>query len=391
MLSDATLAYGEAVTTALLGVDALYRAESKDEEGLVVLNMAAASHVPTPFGNYMEAMETFSNLSVAAKELPEVDRRCYYEQLCHSTLAFIKWRTDGLPFESQLANFLHVPPAPADASELETLRQALGKLLNRMGYTGTLSDQCSAWEEDKRVPADEVPGMLADLLDEAWDRTVELMQIPAPKSDGMHVIPVSGQAFNARCNYLERRVELNTDPILTLPGLKHLAVHEAYPGHYVQFKLREAWYHAGKAPADGLLSVVNTASSSPFEGIADNGMTMLGWLEDEDDQVQMLLNRYRAGVGTVAAWQLHAEGRPPEQVSAWLQEHALTGGEGWVTNRMRFIAAPARAVLIWSYWWGEPIVSGTYNQVEPARRAAFLDYLYGRMHSLQTVQMFLES
>ena len=41
MLSDKTMAYGEPVTTALLGVDALYRAESGDEEGIVVVNMAA--------------------------------------------------------------------------------------------------------------------------------------------------------------------------------------------------------------------------------------------------------------------------------------------------------------------------------------------------------------
>ena len=36
MLSDASLAYAEELTTALLGVDALYRAESGDQDGLVV-------------------------------------------------------------------------------------------------------------------------------------------------------------------------------------------------------------------------------------------------------------------------------------------------------------------------------------------------------------------
>ena len=42
MLSDATLAYAEELTPALLGVDALYRAESGDQDGLVVLNMSAS-------------------------------------------------------------------------------------------------------------------------------------------------------------------------------------------------------------------------------------------------------------------------------------------------------------------------------------------------------------
>jgi hypothetical protein len=36
MFSNASLAYAEELTTALLGVDALYRAESDDQDGLVV-------------------------------------------------------------------------------------------------------------------------------------------------------------------------------------------------------------------------------------------------------------------------------------------------------------------------------------------------------------------
>lgn len=389
MLSDATLTYGERVCDALLGVDQRYRAESGDGDGLVVLNMGQPPRQGTTYATYAEATQAWQRLRTDAVTLPEADRRRYYDQLCESTLAFIEWRDHGLSFQEQLTRFLHVPAAPASDAELNKLRSGIRELLNTMGYSGDLVTQAAAWEAKNRVPADEVPGVLDELLDEAWDRTAQIMEIPAPKSDGMRVTGVSGVAFNARCNYLERKVELNTDPILTRPGLKHLAIHEACPGHYVQFKLRETWYREGTAPADNLLSVVNTASSSPFEGIADNGMAMLGWYESDDDRVQMLMNRYRAGIGTVAAWKLHAEGQAAETVTDWLRANALSGGEGWATNRMRFIAAPARAVLIWSYWWGEPVVTGVWEKVPTARRAEFIRYLYGRMHSLATVQMFV--
>jgi hypothetical protein len=181
---------------------------------------------------------------------------------------------------------------------------------------------------------------------------------------------------------------LNTDPILTYQGLKHLTVHEAYPGHYVQFKLRETWYRDGLAPADGLLSVVNTASSSPFEGIADNGMNVLEWVETDNDRLQALLGRYRSGIGTGAAWRLHALDWSEAKVTDWLRTQSLAGGEGWVEGRMRFISAPSRAVLIWSYWWGVASVAPVYHQVPVERRPEFLHYLYGRMHSNQTVAMF---
>ena len=273
MPGEETLAYGKRVAEALLGLDALYRQESQDEEGLVVLNMDTEGElIADPFPSYSDARMAFARLREESANLPEADRRLYYDQLCHSKLAFIRWRQDGLPFQSQLGDFLHVPVEPASEQDLTGLGEDLRALLSRMGYSGKLESQCAAWEDRNRVPPDEVEGVLRGLLKEAWDRTEEaLMEIPAPREDGMQVSTVSDVAFNARCNYLGRTIELNIEPTLTGPGLKPLAGHEGYPGHYLQFKLRETLYRAGAAPAAVLLSVVNTANSSVFEGIADAG------------------------------------------------------------------------------------------------------------------------
>ncbi len=387
VLSQDTLAYGERVAAALLGLDALYRAESGDEDGLVVLDMSGGALKPAPYVDYAEARHAWQALEADAAALPEADRRMYYQQLAGSSLAFIQWRTSGLSLADQLRGFLHVPSAPVSEDELAGLRAELGDLLTRMGFAGDLATQCQAWQESVLVPPDAVATVLQGLFDEAWERTNRILPIPADKSDGMQVATVRGVAFNARCNYLERKVELNVDPVLTYPALKHLALHECYPGHYVQFKLREVWYHEGRAPADGLLSVVNTASSSPFEGIADNGIFLLDWFDNDDDRVQHILSRYRSAIGTVAAWKLHALNEADAEVRAWLAAASLGGGSGWVDNRMRFIAASGRAVLIWSYWWGQT-VNDAYLAVPAARRADYLEFLYGRMHSPQTVAMF---
>jgi len=241
VLSEATRTLGGEVTTALLGLDALYRAESGDDTGLVVLNMDRdGRYRPEGLADYTEVRARFEGLSREAAALPEPDRRVYYDRLCRSTLAFADWRDDHLAFPRQLAGFLHVPPAPATQAELDTLRGELRALLSGMGYGGDLTTQCASWEERNRIPADEVPEVLEGMLEAAWDRTEErLFEIPAPRSDGMRVRTVSGVAYNARCDYESRTIELNTDPTLTRPALKHLAVHEGYPGHYVQFRTRE--------------------------------------------------------------------------------------------------------------------------------------------------------
>lgn len=389
-LSNPTLEYGRELTTALLGIDALYRRESGDEDGLAVVNLDEAGEFrPEFFPSYREAGHRFADLQARAAGLPEADRRVYYDQVCGSTRAFATWRSSGLPFTAQLADFLHVPAEPASDADLDQLRDEIRTLLSRLGYHGDLAAQAAAWEERHRVPATDVPAVLTQLMSDAWDRTEErLLPIPSPKSDGMRVEAVSGMPFNARCNYLHRQVEINTDPILTGPGLKHLAVHEGYPGHYLQFKLRQQAYRNGVAPADGLLSVVNTASSSVFEGIADHGMAMLDWFDGDDDRIQSLMTRYRSGIGTGAAWRLHALGQPTALVTDWLRSVTLTGGDGWIGNRIQFITAPARAALIWSYWRGEPTVARAWDQVPPAHRTGFLDFLYGRMHSNDSVGMF---
>jgi hypothetical protein len=117
-------------------------------------------------------------------------------------------------------------------------------------------------------------------------------------------------------------------------------------------------------------------------------MEMMNWIDSDDDRVLGLLNRHRAAIGTGAAWRLHALGWAEEEVSDWLRSQSLVGGEGWVANRMGFISAPSRAVLIWSYWWGEQVVAPAWRRIPESRRLDFLHFLYGRMHSNSTVEMF---
>jgi hypothetical protein len=239
------------------------------------------------------------------------------------------------------------------------------------------------------VPPEEASEVLTALLDEAWDRTERLLgSMPAPREDGMKVRALSGVAFNARCDYAHRTIDLNVDPVLTRPGLKHLAIHEGYPGHWLQFKLRETMVEEGRAAPDALLSIVNSASSSVFEGIADHGIEAIGWGGSADDHLQGLVNQYRAAIGTGAAWRLHELGWERRHVTDWLREMSVGGGEGWIANRMAFIEAPSRAALIWSYWWGVQAVAPAWEEVPEARRPAFIEYLYGRMHSIRTVGMF---
>ncbi len=55
---------------------------------------------------------------------------------------------------------------------------------------------------------------------------------------------------------------------------------------------------------------------------------------------------------------------------------------------MRFIAAPQRCALIWSSWGGVAGGAPVGERAEPARRPELVRFLYGRMHSPQSVALF---
>lgn len=388
MLSDKTLRYGEELCALTLGIDSLYRKElglSDQHDGLVVINMGAKT--TKQLASYEEARQNLAELAKKAFSLPEVDRRLYYTQACMSLDSFCASRMGMLnDLSSQVGMFLHVNPAPVTADELDRYQCNINRKLTEMGYTGDLKQKCAKWEEKNIVPADEVQGTMEELMAVARERTGNILDLP--EGDYYRCVTQRGGAFNASSHYDERKVIVNIDPILTRQGLKHLVAHECYPGHFMQFSLRQRLYEKGVAAADGLLSVVNHASSSTFEGIADAGLEFINWIEDDDDEVAAMLAEYKSALGTASSYQLHELKKTPAEVESWLRDYTLVGGEGWIANRMTFISDTARSALIWSYWRGDLGVFEVWRNVRPKDRQRFFEYIYGRLHTVQSMQLF---
>ncbi len=386
-LSDKSLAFGEKLASATLGIDALYRREIGSDDsmdGLVVINMGNTK--AAAYENYDEARAALAELVGQTFALPEEDRRLYYLQACMSLDSFCVWRQGKLPdLLSQVGMFLHVNPAPASEAELDGWCREAHALLTSMGYGGDLKQQAEEWQSRNQVPAENVQQYMDDLMKVAREKCGNILELPV---DYYHCEVERGGAFSARSDFDHRRVVVNIEPIYTKQALKHLVCHEAYPGHFVQFTLRKVLYERGIAAADGLLSVVNHSSSSTFEGIADMGMDFLGWLEDDDDRVFGLLSNIKSASGTTVSYQKHVLGWSDDQIRQWLQKYSLIGGEGAIKSRLRFISDPASSALIWSYWRGDQGVESVWKRVAKEDRARYFDYIYGRLHTVQSMQLF---
>ena len=156
------------------------------------------------------------------------------------------------------------------------IRQALDEL----GFRGgDLLEDFARWEKHARISEDKVLDVLADFQRQAHNRCGRLASVlKADWLGGKSVATPVAQRdvpYLAYCDFPRRQGLLNVGFPYTAFSLKHLAVHEAFPGHLVHLKLRERRVAEGLMPLDAAQVVTSSASSALFEGIADNGLQFL--------------------------------------------------------------------------------------------------------------------
>lgn len=387
-LSQESLRFGEELASITMGIDALDRRIHGTQDvidGLVVINMGWKD--ARPFESYAEARAALAEQAKKSFSLPEPDRRMYYLQACMSLDSFCAYQEGKLPgLTDQVGMFLHADCAPVTEKYLLERCAKLEDAFKKLGYKGTLQEMTAKWEEENRVPANKVKDTMNSLMAEARELTGKFLPLPEAH---YHCDTEEGGPFSARSDYDNLRVVVNIEPAYTLPALKHLVCHEAYPGHYMQFTMRKVLWEQGLAAADGLLSVCNHSSSSTFEGIADMGRRFIGWDQDTNDSVFCILSDIKSAMGTASSYQMNVLKWSDDQIRDYMHKWPMLGGEGAVKSRLNFVRSPERAALIWSYWRGDQAMENVLNRVSKEDMPRFFDYIYGRLHTPSSLQLFV--
>lgn len=135
---------------------------------------------------------------------------------------------------------------------------------------------------------------------------------------------------------------------------------------------------------DAAQVVTSSASSALFEGIADNGMFFLDWIEGPEDELGVALQRLRGALRCNAAWAMHEEGKTLDEIVPVIAEG---GFQDSVTARSRlaFLSHRLRAPFVYAYWCGDMAVHNVWATVRPEHRTAFWDFLFSNMHTPATL------
>lgn len=386
------MSLSEAYCRIVLGMDHLYRngngttsEASFDREGLVPINLTEVA--PNHYSDWSEVQDDLRGLRIDYAKISDEVRRNYMQQQIGSLQALAHWcvGTD-LPFREKVRGFLYVNENPVTSAEQTRLHELLDRALLRRGYRGTLDQKVAAWEVERRVPSNELDSVLRDMLATARAIVAERM---FPQLADVEVTPeiVYGVPYNAYCDYVNGKMYINGDLAYTYEGLKHLVTHECFPGHTTHMYIRELGVKAGELPLDAGLVITNTASSSVFEGIADNGMRFISWGYSVDDHIYEIYQQIRSISGMNAAHMIHTEGKTVEEAGRYLKEFAF-GEDKWMASRLRFVTHSLRAPFIYSYWRGKEAVYEAYSRLAPSEHEQFYQFLYKRMLSADTVKQY---
>jgi hypothetical protein len=383
---------GARLTAATMGIDAFERHSARgagllDEEGLVPICLGGALIRRRRYESWDEIRADLAALGTDAAKLPSGPRAVFMRGMLASLQVAVRLFCGASPsFEEKVRDLVGAPTGAVDPAIIDDIRGRLDLLLRQQGLIrGDLADRVRAWEEDEAVERGQLHDAFGSLMAEAKARTDALIFDTGDYDMTLHL--VGNVAFTARCNFDQGRMELNVDIPVTRAGLKHLVCHEVYPGHSTQLLYTFAKVKAGESHAEALLCTANAVTGCVQEGIGDQGIELLGWIEDRNDEIHLALQGLRSAAQTSAAWNLMAEGHPASAVADYLR-HTAIGQEAWIKGRLRRAAHPFRGPFIASYWAGNESVRRVRESVPEARRAAFIAYLFGKAHSPESLAMF---
>ncbi|WP_235890650.1 hypothetical protein [Martelella alba] len=385
---------GRELAEITAGLDQLYRSLSSGDgflnaEGLIPVSVAPVD--ARSFTDYAEARDALASLAerVTVADIVPL-RRDYVLEMVDSLDALIDtFEAKPISFADRLRRQIRIEPGPVSDEILGEYRMAMRQALDELGFRdGDLATDICRWEEARRVAPDDVISVLRVIMVEARQRTVQTMYDFS--QEWIEPVGVTDKPFSAYCDYLGRKVLLNLDFPYTTYDLKHLATHEAFPGHLVHLGLREAYVNDGIMPLDGAQVVTSSASSALFEGIADNGMAFLDWDDTPDDAVAIALQRLRSALRCNAAWMMHQEGKLLEDIVPAIAEAGFQSAKT-VSGRLAFLSHGLRAPFVYAYWAGERAVDAVWQSVAREERPTFWAALYGQMHTPSTLPRFRET
>ena len=375
-----------------LGLDNFYKLQQtsvKNEflktEGLVPVNLTKTT--PYLINSFEEAIENYTRLYQKMNCIKNELRREYMAKQVTGMIAYIRYLNgEEHSFRQVVRNSLYVDSNPVPEIKINRIHEKLNLQLSEAGFKGSLVEKYRAYFEERKVNQDEMASVLTELLTEAKKDVESFMFKDISELNATPQL-VNDVPFSAYADYSSRKMLINADYNYTYESLKHLVAHEVFPGHFTHLFRREKMMNEGKIPVDAGLVITNSASSPIFEGIADCGLTFLGWDETVYDEIAKTVQLLKMCTTLNASYLLNELSWSEEKVKAYLEEKAF-GEESWIKSRVSFIKDFIRGPFIYAYHRGFETLHPIVSNVPKEEKHIFYSALYENMLTADELKLF---
>jgi hypothetical protein len=262
---------------------------------------------------------------------------------------------------------------------------------------GPLVDKLAAWDAGLVIPVDRLAAVVDALIPPLRERAEAVFGLPTGEVLGVGL--VTGQPWSAYNWYdggLRSRIDLNVDLPVRAPDLIALLAHETYAGHHLEHAWKEAELVERAGWLEASLLLINAPECLLSEGLAEVGRRLVLAPADEADLLATACTRAGLAIAADAAQarstaeravavrdarsalraadidaalMLHAEGRSPDEVGAWLERVAALTPER-VAKKLEFLTHPLWRTYAFVYAEGAAVLDRWLAAVPAETRVA---------------------
>jgi hypothetical protein len=312
--------------------------------------------------------------AVASGDIPPQRQEYLGAQVRAMQVVIDKAAGRDLDFQTEVERTFDITPTLVDDGIFAAAHADMDRVLPG---SGDLRDRLDDWKKQQELPPDRVLPVFELALAETRRRTLDHFDLPAGEDLSMQV--VKDQPWSAYNWYLgdyRSRIDLNTDLPLRASSAVPLLAHEAYAGHHTEHAVKEQKLYREEGRAEHAVQLLLAPECVLSEGIADSARHIL--FEDEelvaflgdviypaaglpgfDVERQVRLDGAAEGlrgVGGNAALLLHLDGRPVEEVQAYVEHWGLRSPRE-AAQTLRFIQAPLYRSYIFNYAVGRELLA----------------------------------
>jgi hypothetical protein len=330
-----------------------------------------------------------------AAEVGAPDRRHWLDLQLRAleTLALVQSGEPMAYLEQVRRCFAHTPAR----RPLERFEGAAARLDLYLPGRGTLHDRLAVENAAWTVPPDRIAPLTEELVRRFRARAAALFALPEGEDVRVNLVrdqPWSGYSWYDGGG--RSRVDINLDLPVRLPALLGTAAHETYPGHHLEHATKERTLVEGMGRMEASILLINTPECLISEGLANVGREVAAPPATRDELLMELaplagiplagdpeaLREAAAREGEIAAARavldearvnaalmLHEDGRPRDEVLAFLVEVGRLAPET-AAKRLQFIEHPLWRTYVFVYAEGEALLRRWLGQVPPEERAA---------------------